>query len=377
MKKLLLILYFLVLILFSFFSFLFVDPNLIYLKWVYADFSTSNRFISTLFYIVFVVILFTFYFLFLNFIKKKKINLKYLKWTLGGTISVLLVSYPAMLSFDIFNYIATSKVLYLYKENPYLIMPIAFSGDPLLLFMHAANKTALYGPVWIILTGIPYFVGFDNFILTLFSFKLFIVLFYILTVILLWKISKNILSVFMFALNPLVIIETLISGHNDIVMLFLALFSFLLLKKKKFFFAILIFAASILIKYSSAFLIPVFLFYFYKIVKNQKISEEKIFYYCTLSMMLIFFLSFLREEIYPWYAIWFLGFSFINTTNKLITYFSLALSFSLLLRYIPFMFLGTYFGPTPIIKILLTFIPPVSILAYFFFKDIWLKKSFR
>ena len=95
-------------------------------------------------------------------------------------------------------------------------------------------------------------------------------------------------------------------------------------------------------------------------------------------MMVIFVLSFLREEIYPWYGIWFIAFAVLIPNKKLILYVSIALSFSLLLRYIPFMLLGTYFGPTPLIKTLVAFAPVILTLIYYSIKEkLWQKKFFQ
>ena len=38
-------------------------------------------------------------------------------------------------------------------------MPIEIPNEPYLAFTRAANKTALYGPVWILLTAIPHLLG--------------------------------------------------------------------------------------------------------------------------------------------------------------------------------------------------------------------------
>jgi len=282
-----------------------------------------------------------------------------------------------MLSYDIFNYITTSKVLFFYHENPYLVMPIEFAGDSLLAFTHAANKIALYGPIWVSLTGIPYLFGFGNFILTLFSFKIFIIIFYFLTVFLVWKMSKNIISVILFSLNPLVVIETLVSGHNDIVMLFLALFSFFLLIKRKVFFAILFLALSILIKYSTILLLPIFSYALWKIIEKREVNWRTIFYFSALLMFVGFLLSPIREEIYPWYAIWFLSFIFLIPEKKILVFISIAFSFGLLFRYVPYMFFGTYAGLTPLFKLIATFTPASLVLLYFFYKKLCGKKSFR
>lgn len=361
MKKFIFILYSIFLVLFAIYSYAFVDPNLSYLKSIYYGFVFSNRFLATVLYILFILIFFIFYGIFAWLGVRKKLQFNDALLLLGITLGTLFISYPAMLSYDIFNYVATSKVLFFYSENPYIIMPIEFTGDPLLSFTHAANKIALYGPFWIVLTGIPYFLGFGNFIIALFSFKFFVAIFYLATAFLIWKMSKNTISVILFSLNPLIAIETLISGHNDIVMMFLALFSFFLLMRKKIVFSIVFFLLSIAIKYATLFLLPLFVFLLWKSFRKKSINWEKTFYISFLFMLLAFLLSPLREEIYPWYAIWFLPFVSLLHKNKLFIFLVLAFSFGLLLRYIPFMLLGTHFGLTPIAKILVTFLPVIFI----------------
>lgn len=378
MKSGFIFLYVFFLLCFSIFSYLFIDPNFLYLHNIYSGFAFSSRQVATALYVLFILVLFTFYFLFLRLDKNGLFSLKDFKLYIILTILLLLFSYPAMLSFDIFNYIASSKVLFFYHENPYIIMPIEFTRDPLLLFMHAANKTALYGPIWILLTGVPYLLGFGNFILTLFSFKLFISLSYIGTIFIIWKISKNFTTLLLFALNPLIITETLLSAHNDIVMIFFALTSFYLLMKRKIFWAIIFIILSILIKYATLLLLPIFIYVSIKKIRKTEIKWDKVFSYSAILMIIAFLLSPIREEIYPWYAIWFLPFAFLVPKNKILLYLSISFSFGLLLRYIPFMLLGTYFGPTPLIKTLVTFVPPIVALAYLFIKEkLWQKNTFQ
>lgn len=372
MKKLLFILYFVFLVGLTLFSYLFIDQNFLYLKNIYSGFSFDHRVIPTVIYISFILIFFLFYISFAILAKKNALAKKDLKLLIILTTIILFLSYPAMLSYDIFNYIFTAKVTYFYKENPYIVMPIEFIGDPLLLFTHAANKIALYGPFWTILTGIPYILGFGNFLVVLFNLKFFVGIFYLLSVTNIFKLTKNLFYTLIFALNPLIVIETLLSGHNDIVMMFFALFSLSLLKNKKLGLAFAFLFLSILIKYSTVFLIPVFLYTSYKVFKKEAIDWNKIFFICFLSMFVIFLLSFIREEIYPWYGIWFLVFAFLTKRNFFIK-LSIILSFGLLLRYIPFMLLGTHSGLTPMLKTFLMSIPPFLYLFYVLIKKLWLR----
>lgn len=348
------------------FSYLFIDSGLSYLSFLYTGFVSQNRFITTVLFVSIVFLFFLLYVFVLNLIQYEKIKRKELFLLIVVCAGVLLFSYPAILSFDIFNYIATAKVAFFYHENPYVVMPIEFLGDPLLLFMHASNKIALYGPTWIGLSSIPHYLGFNNFLLTLFGLKLFVALFYFGSIYFILKISKSITSVALFALNPLVLIETLVSSHNDIVMMFLALIAFYFLFQKKNFYALLFLTSSILIKYATVFLIPVFLYVMIQNHFNKKIQKEKVFIITACSMFVPFILSFLREEIYPWYAIWFLIFACFIPQSRKIALLLGALSFGLMLRYVPFMLIGTHFGTTPILKILLTSIPVGIAIGYLY-----------
>ncbi len=361
MKRTVFILYGLILLGLSFFSYAFIDPNLIYYKNIYSGFAFQNKTLVTILYLCFIALLFVSYLFIIKSVNRKRFNSKDVRFLIGITCVGLFFSYPAMLSYDIFNYLTTAKVLFFHHENPYLIMPIEFLGDPFLLFTHAANKLALYGPVWILFSGVPHFLGAGNFIVTLMSFKLVALIFYVLTVLLIWKLAKNLYVVSLFAFNPLIILESLLSSHNDIIMVFLVLLSFFLMQNKKYLLALLIFGASILIKYATLILLPIFIFMLWKNYKGKDINWKNIYYFSFLSMLIIFLLSPLREEMYPWYAVWFLPFIFLIPEKKNILYLSIAFSFGLLLRYAPFMYSGTHFGITPLLKIVLASLPVVIV----------------
>ena len=352
------------LILFSLFSYGFIDPNLIYFRNIFTNFAFQQRELTTFIYGALVLSLFiSFYFIF----KKPKFDFKNIRNLIILTTIILLFSYPATLSYDIFNYITTAKVTFHYQENPYIVFPIEFVNDPYILFTRAANKTALYGPFWILLSAVPHFAGLSNFVLTLFSFKAFIALFYIGTVYLLQKIDRN--AVLFFALNPLVIIETLVSAHNDIVMIFFALLAFYFIKTKKLF-SIFALIGSILIKVGTIFLVPVYL-----LTLLNKVKGEKVYIYATISMFFVFLLSPLREELYPWYAIWFIAFTAFLYKNKFLQNLVLVFSFGLMLRYIPYMASGNYFGPTPIIRNILMLSPVLVFLIYSWFRSLKRKNA--
>lgn len=345
------------LILFSIFTYAFVDANLSYLSIFYTGYYYTHRIFLALLYAILIAILFGCFYFFIKNADKLRLDLNKI---IGLVVLATIISYPAALAFDIFNYMATAKALFFYQENPYIIYPIEFINDPYLEFTRAANKTALYGPFWIILSGIPYFVGIGNFILTLFSFKVFIALFYIGTVYLIKKLDNN--AVLFFALNPLIIIESLVSSHNDIVMMFFALLSFYFFYQKRYVSSLLSLVGSVFIKAATLFLVPVYL----GMIKDK----IKAYLYSAISMFLIFLLSPLREELYPWYATWFIVFTAFLYKNKFLQNLVLFFSFGLMLRYIPYMATGNYFGPTPIIRNLLMITPVLVFLIYSWFRMI-------
>lgn len=362
MKKIIFTVYFVFLAFFVGYSYLFIDPGLFYLKPLFTNFFQIHRVVTTVLFSVSIMLFFGFYGWILLQVKQNKLQKNNVFKLIVATTVILFFAYPAMISFDIFNYIATAKVTFFYHENPYILMPIEFLYDPMLLFMHAANKTALYGPFWILISGIPYVLGFGNFLITLFSFKFFSAFFYGAIVLLLWKMTKDLFKTTFFALNPLVLIELLVSSHNESVMLFLLLASVYFVfnnQKRK---GSILFVLSIFIKYATAILTPLFIL---QIIKP--LSKEKFLLWTTLVMFVIFLLSAFREEIYPWYTLWFFLPSVLLLRNSFLSWIATTFTFSMLLRYIPFMLLGTYFGPTPFLKIVLMWLPIIiSTLLYMF-----------
>ena len=367
MKKLIFSSYLILLLLFNIFSYLFIDPNFFYLEKLYTGYAFQNRTVVSLVYVVFIFFLFIFYYTFIQKIKRKEISVKEFIFLISSTVAILLFSYPTMLSYDIFNYLASAKVLFFYHENPYIIMPTEFIKDPTFVFVRAANKTALYAPTWILSTGTPYVLGFGNYLLTLLNFKLFVGIFYLLASATIYKLSKSLKSTALFALNPLVVIECLVSGHNDIFMITIALLAFYLINRR--ILSLIFFIFSVFVKFSTLFLLPTYLLAF----KNRTISK-KIFFYSALLMFAVFVLSPLREELYPWYAIWFLPFLFLASTEVKLVLLGNLLCMGLLLSYVPYMYLNTYLSPVPILKTAIILTPVTLGAIYIIYQKILKKK---
>jgi hypothetical protein len=331
-------------------SFLFIDANLHYLESWFTGIALTHRELVTTIYAISLIVLFMFYAAVLRY--SRHFRFIYL---IPACI-VLFLMYPGILSYDIFNYIATAKVTFLYGENPYIIMPIDIPNEPMLSFLHAANKTALYGPVWIALTGLPYLFGSGHFIVTMYLFKLLPASGYLLIAWCIYRFSnKQMLPVLFFAAHPLILIETFGAGHNDTIMIGLALLSLYTLMKKKLVAAFILLALASAIKFATLILIPIYLYAAWKIRRSEEVSVAHIATLSALAMGVIFLLSFIREEMYPWYAIWVIPFAALS--NKRILWFvSGWMGLGMMLRYIPWMLLGTHSGIAPLWKLSVSYI---------------------
>ena len=377
-------LYLITLLCLTVFSWGFVDKNIpIQTLPVLYEFAHTQRSLAVIIYSILTTLLFVFYGLFLWMIYKKKLAKKEVLRLILKTCIILLFAFPGF-SNDIFNYIATAKVTFLHHENPYIIMPIEIPNEPMLSFVHAANKIALYGPAWILLSFIPHILGAGNLIVSMLMFKIFVAVFYAGLLWGIWKLSKkNLWALAFFALNPLVTIETFVSAHNDVVMMFFALGSFYFMQKKKLLVSVLFLFLSILIKYATVFLLPIYAYMFYQqklnsfcceaelrrnpdrqigglhnVLRKKEIVWERVWFWSAIAMYGMFFSSPLREEIYAWYLIWPLTFVAFLPPRHFLTFVSFGFSFGLMFRVAPFIYARNWAGMTPLIKKIVTFIPP-------------------
>ncbi|HRN69572.1 MAG TPA: hypothetical protein PLS49_00145 [Candidatus Woesebacteria bacterium] len=337
-------------------TYLFIDPNISYLTILYSGFAGEHRIVSSLFFLLIISLQFLIYFYCLN----KLTSLRYIKIIGGVCISLLLLAYPAMLSYDLFNYMTMAKLLFYYGENPYVVMPIEIIGEPYLLFTHFANTTTIYGPIWTLLSGIPHFLGFNTFIGGILGFKLLSACALVIISIIIWKLTNSIKNTVFFLLNPLVLIELVGSGHNDGVMMVFALLSFFFIQRKRYVLAFSCILLSIGIKFATIIIFPIILYAIIQELRGKKVGYTRLYGISFLCMFFVFSISFLRVEVYPWYAVWFLSFASLLPWNRLFHGTLISITIGLMLRYLPFMLTGTHFGLTPVLRMVLMCIPVIG-----------------
>lgn len=308
-----------------------------------------NRSLSAYLFSGIIVLLSVIYVGTLYLIFKKKI-MKHTVWVITFLASgILLFSYTAT-SYDIFNYIFDAKIVTHYHSNPYLHKALDYPNDPMLSFMHWTHRTYPYGPTWLGLTVPLSFLGGGYFLITYYIFKLLAVGSYLLAGLLIYKISKiskltdPVLALAFFTLNPLVIIETLVSGHNDIPMMVLALLGVYLLLVHKKYSAWLSLALSIGVKFGTAILIPLFLWYPFSGRRNK---DFYLILGCLICMIIAVIAASIRTTFQPWYFLFCIPFAALLSKKIYIAIPIIIFSTLVLFQYVPFFYTGNFNTPIP------------------------------
>ncbi len=302
---------FLVLLLFSFFTYTQIDPK--NTGFVFG-FSLTIIFIS----------LFILYFF--NW-KKVKISKKWL-WAF---LLITALTYPAGLSHDVFNYVFDARILKFYHQWPWLAAPANFIGDSWLPFLHWQNSTSRYGPIWIGLTSL---VVTSNLWFSIYTVKIVAIMGSLVCWWFLRKLTTK-TAVNFWLLNPLVITEMFISPHIDTWMTAFVLMGLYYWKGSRQ--ARMTTACSLISSLGIKIVaLPMVLLVFVK--------KEKIFVWAVILAYLGSLIIILRWSINPWYFTLPITLSALVVKNKFWRYLTWSLSVASLVRYLPYFYLG-FFDP--------------------------------
>jgi hypothetical protein len=164
---------------------------------------------------------------------------------------------PPVLSSDIYHYILFGRMVAVYGLNPYVVPGTAISGDP---FWHLAfwrDVTTHYGPVWTILSAGLAMTGGQNVLGTVMAFKGFTALMSCVSCGLVYCLVRDLSgsdrdgfrALVLYAWNPLILIESAGSGHNEVVMMTFALFGLLMFVRGRMVLGTLGLVCSVLVTY--------------------------------------------------------------------------------------------------------------------------------
>jgi len=340
-----------------FFSYCWIDPNLTLTSWEplnqileqFKHFGHTNSSLSSRLYLLIMTILFLgqVYLLFSHFLfraERKKLLL-----LAAAVIFLAAFSYP-FLSHDLFSYLFDAKIVWHYQKNPYRFSPDQFAPDPWLRFIHWTHRSMPYGPVWLAYSLLPAIFSFGRFIINFYGLKLLNGLVFFAAGSCLLKIAHNDRRVFAYwFFNPFLLIELVVNGHNDLLMIALFFASLFFYQKRKKIISLVLFLLSAATKFITALSWPlVFL-------KNRRFWATGFLFFLFLGF------SWQINRFQPWYFTWaFLAFPFLGMANFswLIVFFCQFLL--LALKYYPFLATGSwektgYFGFFRLLFVFLSF----------------------
>jgi hypothetical protein len=410
---------------FSLFTYALTAPNLVLSSWsIYWNFQTTmwevffnHRQLLTIFFVTCSFLLFGWYFLLAHFLKKISFAGMILTLTV---VAVPLVFSSTALSYDVFNYIFNAKMVSIYQANPHQQTAQNFSSDELVRFMHNTHTPAPYGYGWTAVSLLPFTIGYiflDSFVATWLLFRALMIAGVLIFFLMSWslssfvnhyiksKVSFKIINhkssikkrnklvsmplLMLFLTNPLVLIETISSIHNDIWMMWPAVLSLLMmapltLKAIHHHFgsvnflkllgygliSMLLLLFSVFLKLATVVLTPLWILFFLQMLNKfkslnlskfaKKTHEFALNHWSVLASVLLFLplISERSKMFLPWYLIWSLAwipfFTFQSKLSKLWLSWLIALSIAVFFRYVPFLLAGNYEPPVAWHQLLIT-----------------------
>jgi hypothetical protein len=202
--------------------------------------------------------------------------------------------YP-ITAIDLFNYVVRGRVWAVYGESPMLSSPAKFPQDPYLAFAgELGEKVSGYGPLWEIIVQVPLWFGATDMVPGSISLKLVMLFSYLVCAVLIgWfavphitspltlnptkttsnlpthraakpvlqpsnPTSASLIALTFFAWNPLILMQGLGNGHNDIVFMALMVLGIALWQRELWWATALVLTLAALTKISALLMIPLF-----------------------------------------------------------------------------------------------------------------------
>jgi len=124
---------------------------------------------------------------------------------------------------DLFRYVVRGRVWAVYGQSPLATPPDAFPDDPYTSFAgEFAHLASVYGPLWEVVVQVPLQLGATSMVAGTVGVKLMVLLAYLACAVLLGWVaipekSSALMALTFFAWNPLILMQGLGNGHNDMV----------------------------------------------------------------------------------------------------------------------------------------------------------------
>ncbi len=181
--------------------------------------------------------------------------------------SVPLLLLPNLQSGDVYSYISFGRIAVVHGGNPFIDPPRAFGSDRFLRYVNWVGVPSVYGPTWIylsmLLTALVESIH-SHIITYVLSYKLLAMALHIANGVLIWAIlgrwrpQQQQWGTALYLLCPLVMIEFIGNGHNDVLMITGILLAVWLHLRGQWPWAIIAFTLAVLTKWIALLLLPLY-----------------------------------------------------------------------------------------------------------------------
>jgi hypothetical protein len=172
-----------------------------------------------------------------------------------------LVMQPAMSS-DIFDYAFRGRQYAVHGLNPLVHPPAATPHDPWLRHLFWPELPSPYGPLWLAVEIAGWWLGRGDLVATIAALKLIGLTSYLTALIAVWRIlaltapAQVLAGVVLLGWNPLVVVEWVGNGHNDVLMVALVLLGWWALARGRWLLMSLALTAAVLVKAIAVLAVP-------------------------------------------------------------------------------------------------------------------------
>jgi len=187
---------------------------------------------------------------------------------LGGICALLLLGLYPITALDVVLYVVRARLWALYDGSPMLALPMNFPHDPYIrLAGEYVKQPSPYGPLWELVAQIPIRLGILSIGNGVLAMKMISLISYIsMTVLIGWYARQDspqyavsgLTAMTFFALNPLVLMQVIGNGHNDILMMALMTLGLVLWQRGSWTGAMFALTFATLIKITGLILLPLF-----------------------------------------------------------------------------------------------------------------------
>ncbi len=372
--------FFLLIVLYSVWSYSLTDPNLIisnwepywnWQKWMWSTFFLHADLLTRTFVVLGSGLFVGYGLLLRHLAQHPKPVQSHHRWWWLLVIIPLFVSYNA-LSHDVFNYLFNAKMVAIYEANPHVKVALEFPLDDWLRFMHNTHTPAPYGYGWTLISVLPFLAGMGKFLSSWLLFRAMSILslggLYWALQLAAKKLHRPLTtwSLGVLFLNPLLLIEIISNSHNDIWMMAPAVAALGLVgplsasSRAGSWWRVglsgVLLAFSISIKFSTLALTPLWLLllisqlpltqFTKRLLRQEWLTSNWPF----LASLLLFPLLVLSrsQQFHPWYLLWVLVWiPLFNHRSRWQNWWRtwlLALSVSSFFRYVPWLLAGGFEG---------------------------------